>query len=75
MINDSIGNAVNKSCKAIKTELMKVVSADNSMLDSRAIKEVLALKVDRTDLVKLNEIKSNKKDTEDLVDSINTLNK
>jgi hypothetical protein len=36
---------------------------------------VLALKVDRKDLEKINELKSNKKDTEDLVDNINTLNK
>jgi hypothetical protein len=48
---------------------------DHGAFDEKALQAVLGLKVDKKDMEKLNEIKSNKVDTENLIDSINTLNK
>jgi hypothetical protein len=59
----------------IKAELMKEIEMDSGQFDEKALQSVLALKVDKKDMERLNEIKSNKVDTENLIDSINTLNK
>lgn len=72
MINENIKEAVLKATKHVRSEVLKKVSAESSMLDHRAIKEVLMSKVDRRDLERLNEIKSNKVETENLVDGIQT---
>ena len=47
----------------------------NSNFDQKALQQVLAIKVDKKDMEKMNELKSNKVDTENLIDGLNTLNK
>lgn len=59
-----------KASKHIRAEVLKKVHAESSMMDQRAIKEVLSSKVDRSDLERLNELKSSKVETENLVDGI-----
>ena len=70
MIQDNILATVYKVTKKVIDNL----NAKRSEFDEKTLNSILAMKVDQADFLKLNELMATKKDTENIIDSVNVLN-
>jgi hypothetical protein len=50
------------------------INAKRGDYDEKTLNSILAMKVDQADFLKLNELMATKKDTENIIDSVNVLN-
>lgn len=75
LLGDNISSQVIAAARNIKAELLKTMNSETHGLDERAFFEILSMKVDRMDFDRLNEQKSNKNETENMMDGVNVLNR
>ncbi len=63
-----------KTCKQVTKQTVDAINRTKSEFDENTMNQLMARKADLSDIERLNEITASKRDTDDIIDSVNTLN-
>ena len=62
------------TCKQVTKQTVDAINRTKSEFDENTMNQLMARKADLSDIERLNEITASKRDTDDIIDSVNTLN-
>ncbi len=63
-----------QTCKQVTKQTVDAINRTKSEFDENTMNQLMARKADLSDIERLNEITASKRDTDDIIDSVNTLN-